>query len=188
VSAERARLFVALDLPEDVRESVAGWQRVALGGIPELRVVPREALHVTLCFMGWRMVEEADPIGAAMTAVAAPVPEVELAGALWLPRRRPRVLALEVSDGEGACARLQSAVSEALVRGAWFEPERRPFFPHVTVARVRGGAARGFGARPVSPEPPAPRFEGAALTLYRSRPTASGATYEPLARAPLAAT
>ena len=183
---ERARLFVALDLPEDVRAHVAEWQREALKRVPELRGVVPEALHVTLCFIGWRELGELDTIGGAVTAAAAAVPGVALDGPVWLPRRRPRVLALGIDDSESACLRLQEAVSAALVRGRWFEPERRPFFPHVTVGRMRAGTGRAPASRPL-PEAPAPlRFAGAALTLYRSRPTAGGATYEPLARAVLA--
>ncbi len=187
MSPERARLFVALDLPEPVRARIAEWQGEAVGGIPELRAVRHDALHITLCFLGWRELREADPIAAAVTAAPAPVPDLRLGPSVWLPRRRPRVLALEVEDVGGACLRLHAAVSEALVRGGWFEPERRPFYPHVTVGRVRADAGRLRASRPLPVPPPSLRFAGGALTLYRSRPTAGGATYEALARARLSA-
>jgi hypothetical protein len=54
----------------------------------------------------------------------------------------------------------------------------------VTVARVRGGTPRGLGREELPAPEPLP-FSGAAVTLYRSRPTSGGATYEPLARVEL---
>lgn len=177
----RARLFVALDPAEDVRDAVADWQARELARMPHLRPVAREALHVTLCFLGSRELGDVQDIAAAATGVAAAVPGLGLGEPVWLPRRRPRLLALSVEDAGEACASLHSAVSDALVAGAFFEPERRPFFPHLTVARVRGAARRDLHRDRPAPPPPL-RFDGAAVTLYRARPTAAGATYEVLAR------
>ena len=56
-----ARLFVALDLPAEVRERFAAL----VPSRPELRPVPVEALHVTLVFIGHRPEEEVDEIAAA---------------------------------------------------------------------------------------------------------------------------
>jgi RNA 2',3'-cyclic 3'-phosphodiesterase len=180
----RARLFVALDLPDDVRSAIVGWQEAQLASFPSLRPVRPEALHVTLCFLGWREMDDIDPIASAATGAAAEASGLSLGAPVWLPRRRPRVLALEVGDPGGACATLQAAVASTLVEGAFFEQEKRPFFPHVTVARVRGGTPRALGREELD-APPALAFAGAAVTLYRSRPTAGGATYEALARAEL---
>ena len=184
MSNGKARLFVALDLSEAARAAIGDWQRDQLAGLGELRPVKADALHVTLCFLGWRGKQEIQAIGTAAGAVAAAAPELGLGAPVWLPRRRPRLLALEIDDAGGACANLQSAVATSLERDGLHERERRAFFPHVTVARVRGALSRGLHRRELSPPPPL-RFSGAALTLYRSRPTAGGATYEPLARVEL---
>lgn len=182
----KARLFVALDLPDDIRAALAAWQQRELSAISELRAVAPEALHVTLCFLGWRELDEVERIGERAVGAAGPVQGIALGEATWLPRRAPRVLAVEIKDADAACAALQCTVADALVAGGFYEREARPFFPHVTVGRVRGGrAARGLGQRMPAPPPPL-RFEGAAVTLYRSRPAARGATYEALARALLA--
>jgi 2'-5' RNA ligase len=140
--------------------------------------VPRESLHVTLAFLG----EQPDPdaIAAAVGAIAPrPVP-LALAAPAWLPPRRPRVLALDLHDPSGACARLQAEVSEAL--RSVYTPEKRAFRPHVTVARVRKGA-RVDTAMPAAPA--RRTFAAAALTLYRSRLSPHGARYEAVARTPL---
>jgi len=187
--AARARLFVALDLPEEAREALAAWGReVAAPDGPErrLRLIPADALHVTLCFLGWRDEGQAEKIAAlalgALGESAAP-PRLALGEAAWLPPRRPRVLAVDLADSDGALARLQARVSDALEVGCAFEPEKRPFRPHVTVARVPRGARAG--SRDELAPPPPLEFPGAAVTLYRSRLSRAGAHYEPLARAEL---
>lgn len=137
---------------------------------------------MTLAFLGHRPEEEADPIAAALRDLAAPVPGLSLGEPAWLPPRRPSVLAVDLADADGACRRLQTAVSEALAALGAYTPERRAFRPHVTVGRVRKGMRvdRRLPARP-----DAGTFAATGLTLYRSRLGAGGARYEPLARLPL---
>ena len=182
----RARLFAAVDLPADVRASLAAWGRSAVGAAGgTLRAVSEANLHLTLAFLGAREEEQAEAIGALVTACAAPAGPLSLGDALWLPPRRPGVLTVAVNEEEGgALGGLQRAVVEALVAGAAFEPETRPFRPHVTVARVR--ARQRLRHREVAlPAPPQVTFRPPSLTLYRSRTGPGGARYEPLARASL---
>jgi 2'-5' RNA ligase len=178
----RLRLFVALELPAVVREALVGWRTEALRGLDGLRPVAPEYLHVTLCFLGWQEGASVDAIGAACAAVVAgseSIAELETAAAAWLPPRRPRVLAVDLTDAGGRGAALQGALSAELERGGWYQPEKRPFRPHVTVARVSRGGRPPHGRLP--PVPPA-RFSTSELTLYRSRLSPAGARYEALAR------
>jgi RNA 2',3'-cyclic 3'-phosphodiesterase len=150
-----------------------------------LRAVPDESLHVTLCFLGWGREDDVEPVAAACGVLAAePAPRLAVADGLWLPRRRPRVVAVRLEDSDQQLEHVQRALSEALAAGGWYEPERRPYLAHVTVARV--GA--GIGPRPPElPEPPRVEFEAPHVVLYRSRLSRSGARYEALARVDLAA-
>jgi RNA 2',3'-cyclic 3'-phosphodiesterase len=172
------RLFVAAELPNHVRAALAAW-RPRDGA---LRAVDQAGLHVTLCFLGWRDEERVGEIGAAATACAKPVGPLTVQAGLWLPPRRPRVLAVSLDDADRRLAALQQRVTDAMVQAAGHEPEARPFRPHVTVARVRRGERAPRGELP---EPPALRFAPTALTLYRSHMGRKGARYEPLASAPL---
>jgi 2'-5' RNA ligase len=180
-----ARLFVALDLPEGVVASLLAWQAPLLREAGDaLRPVAPEALHVTLCFLGWRPESSIEPLAELAEACAGPVAGLALGEPLWLPRRHPRVLAIAIDDRHGELGALQARLVERLVTGGWHEPEARPYLPHVTIARVRGDARPPSGiALPASPEVV---FEGAAVTLYRSRLERAGARYEPLARRTLA--
>ena len=180
-----ARLFVALELPTAAREALVRWRSEVVGEVRGLRLVRPEDLHVTLCFLGSRPEHEIDQITATCGAVAGePVADSAFGEALWLPPRRPRVLAVALSDPEGAIARMQSVLSSALVAGGWYAPESRPFLAHVTVARV-GRDARVRGVDLSAPAGSAVCCSR--VTLYRSRLGPGGARYEPLASVELGA-
>lgn len=178
-NAERIRLFVALDLPPAARAGLERWRSTAVRGMDGLRLLTPEALHATLCFLGWRSSDEIEQIGGACAEAvgerASPV--LAFGEPLWLPRRRPRVLAVGLEDRSRALAEIQAALSAVLSAGGWYEPEARAFLAHVTVARVAGRArVRPIELGPVGAE----RFNGAAVTLYRSQLQRAGARYEAL--------
>jgi 2'-5' RNA ligase len=99
-----------------------------------------------------------------------------------LPRRAPRLFALDLEDQEGRAAAIQAAASEALAAGRFYRPERRPWWPHLTLARVK----RGRRAPPLEAREPAPGpVRAPIVTLYRSTLRPQGALYEPLERVEL---
>ncbi|HET7507666.1 MAG TPA: RNA 2',3'-cyclic phosphodiesterase [Solirubrobacterales bacterium] len=187
--APRARLFVALDLPEATREGLVAWGSEALAD-PALRVVAPESLHITLAFLGSRPEAEIEAIAAAVRESAAPAPWVEVRDPEPRPARgRARLYAVPVvSPGAEA---LQAGLEEKLVEGGFYRPEKRPFWPHVTVARVRP-EARGSRRPAVVSEPPGaipeeleePRL-AVRMALYRSELQPTGARYVPLAQVEL---
>jgi exopolyphosphatase/guanosine-5'-triphosphate,3'-diphosphate pyrophosphatase len=61
LKSPRARLFVALDLPDQAREGIVAWGREALAD-PALRPVAPESLHITLAFLGYRPEKEIEEI------------------------------------------------------------------------------------------------------------------------------
>lgn len=185
----RARLFVALDLPDDLREGVAAWGGEELRD-PALRPVAPESLHITLAFLGHRPVEGIERIAAVLDEKAGPAARVELRDPEQRPPRgRARVYALPaLSPGAEA---LQAGISRGLREAGLYEPEKRPYWPHVTVARVRS-EARGSRRPAVVAEPPGKLPERLSearicrrITLYRSELKPSGAEYVPLAHVEL---
>jgi RNA 2',3'-cyclic 3'-phosphodiesterase len=185
LKSPRARLFVALDLPDEVREGIVAWQRSELGD-PALRPVKPESLHMTLVFLGYHPEKEIDRIAEA-ALVDATAPEIRLEPySVGVPRgKRPRLFALD-APSEGA-VELQSRVERGLVEGRFYEPEKRPFWPHLTVARVkpekRGGRKPALVERAPGPLPEQlfRPFSALRLTLYRSHLRPQGAEYIPLA-------
>ena len=166
--------------------AIAHWRDEAIAGRADLRPVQPEALHLTLCFLGWRAEAEAPRIAElASQACAGLSPPLLSVGAVRpVPPRRPRLFALDLWDDGGRAGAVQAAVSDALAAAGLYEAEARPFWPHVTLARVK----RDTRAEPLE-APPAPTDQFAArdLTLYRSTLRPEGALYKALARTELGA-
>lgn len=182
----RVRLFVALALPNAVRAELSGWAAKLLRGDEALRPVPAEALHVTLAFLGSCDPGDVDAIAAATAAVAGmAAPRLEPGEIAPLPKRRPRVIALDLADLEGRAAALQGTVAEALADAVGYEPESRRFRPHVTLARVRKG---GHPAPRAPVRAPGGPFTAAEVVLYRSELGPGGARYTALSTTALPVT
>lgn len=185
----RARLFVALDLPEELRDGIVAWGREELRD-PALRVVQPQSLHITLAFLGYMPEKEIEALEEVVRGLRSPAATVALADPVAKPSlRRARVFALPASS-PGA-VELQSELEEILVEKRLFKPEKRPFWPHVTVARVKS-AGKGKG-RPAEVETapgglPKRLLEPALcvrVTLYRSVFQPQGSRYAPLAQVEL---
>jgi RNA 2',3'-cyclic 3'-phosphodiesterase len=175
----KQRLFVALELPELARAHIVAWQSEILGHHGrELRLVKPEALHVTIAFLGW---VAADPIGlireAAFNGAGHDAPLLEAIGVNAVPPRRPRLWALSLADHGGRAAQIYEGVADKLEAGGFYKREKRPFWPHITVARLRAGTR----SRQVHVPPPPIRFAPEEIVLYRSHLTRAGAEYERIA-------
>jgi RNA 2',3'-cyclic 3'-phosphodiesterase len=189
-----ARLFVAVDPPQSVREQLLAWARAAMREASHrsadgpLRILDAELLHVTLCFLGDRPADEIETIAEMLAACSGPTGELSVGAPLWLPQRRPRTLAVELHDDQGRLASLQKAVAVAMEgigdlqlvgKERTSAPTRyRRFRPHITVARMRSGSAPR--ERVLSPTPVL-SFVPGELVLYRSWLSPEGASYEALA-------
>jgi 2'-5' RNA ligase len=177
-----ARLFVALELPARARERIVAWQGRAFGGHGRaVRLVAPPSLHVTLVFLGHHPEGSVDAIreaalSDALAGLRAPV--LAPVGVVGVPPRRPRLWAIDLDDADGRAAEVQAAVADPLASGGWYRPEKRPFWPHVTVARLR---ARERAPR-VAADPPPGSFAAPEVVLYRSRLSRARADYEALAR------
>ena len=187
LKSPRARLFVALDLPEAIREGLAAWQRDQISEQRELRPSRPETLHMTLAFLGYHPERAMDRIAEVATGFQGTAPLVRLLpDPVAVPRNRPRLYAVDSESDETIA--LQAEVERRLVKARFYTPEKRAFWPHLTVARVRPekrGSKRP--ARVESPPGPLPEallepFRGVRITLYRSHLRPTGAEYESVAR------
>jgi 2'-5' RNA ligase len=132
-ASERLRLFLALRLPEDVLDELESWQAAHLEG--ELRVVPRDHLHITLAFLGHRPADELPAIADALRAAAGLDGDYRLRPARY---RETRSVAMLVLDDVGGAATALAADLQARLEGLGvYRRESRPWLPHMTVARFR---------------------------------------------------
>jgi 2'-5' RNA ligase len=191
LKSPRARLFVALDLPDEVRDGLAAWGRRELAD-PALRRVAPESLHVTLAFIGYLSEKEIPRLAEIVEASAGPAPAIQLGGPVQRPEwGRARLFALPAESP--ATVELQVGLQERLVEARLYEPEKRPFWPHVTVARVRREERGSKRPAPVQKPPgalPQALLQLAIcrrLTLYRSELQPRGAQYTSLAQVELPA-
>ncbi len=189
LKSPRLRLFVALELPEAMREGIVEWGRQELAD-PALRPVRRESLHITLAFLGWRPERDVERLGEIVAGLESPAPTIELGNPAAKPSlRQARLFALPAKS-DGAVA-LQAELEQKLVSARLYKPEKRPFWPHVTVARVKSEGKGSKRPRRVARPPgglPKDLLQPRRLVrvrLYRSELKPSGAEYVPLAQTEL---
>jgi 2'-5' RNA ligase len=158
------------------------WRESALSARRDLRPVAVEALHVTLVFLGYLPEKEIERAAATafqpLTGLRAPRLSVREVRAV--PPRNARLFALDLDDEDGRASAVQAAMSGALAGARLYKPEKRPFWPHITLARVKRGEHRPPPLE--APPPPAAPFDVTEMTLYRSHLSPRGARYEALER------
>lgn len=132
------RSFVAISIPDPILEAIEQTvSRIRALGL-NARFPKIRSIHLTLKFLG-----DLDPsmVGDVSRALDAVVQshetfELTIQGTGVFPNiRRPRIVWVGV-DVTPALLRLQSSVEESMVR-LGFESDRRPYRPHLTVARLK---------------------------------------------------
>lgn len=178
------RLFVAFELPEDVRYELDRRCRAARSRLPSARWVRPEALHLTLVFLGDTDESLLPRLATELERAFAATPPLELTVAepgSFPPRGRKRVVWVGV-EADGDLGGLQGRVAEAVEEAVGLEPDRRPFHPHVTLARCKppwpkasaDALAEAFGPQPAGV------FTARRGSLVASRLGPSGARYRTL--------
>jgi RNA 2',3'-cyclic 3'-phosphodiesterase len=187
------RLFIGIELDEAVRDSaaaIANSLRRHLGRRVDARWVPASNLHITLWFIGNVADDRTDEILRGLDRpFTIPVFDTHIAGlGAFPPSGAPRVFWLGVQSGAEQLAGLHSGLSERLLP-LGFEPERRAYSAHLTIARVkevrRGKPDADLRASLRAVAADAGTCRIAAVTVFRSHLSPKGATYEALLRVPL---
>jgi 2'-5' RNA ligase len=125
------RLFVALDLPWEIKEELSDMSC----NIPGARWVPTDNFHLTLRFIGQCSRLQAEEIDLALATLRGRSFAFSLSGLGWF-EKAGRVSCLWAGVERNAdLARLQAKVETALHR-VGLPPDRRRFTPHVALARM----------------------------------------------------
>jgi 2'-5' RNA ligase len=188
---DNPRLFVAVELPGQLRRVLDDLQHELQRHIQGLRWVRPEGIHLTLKFLGEMPEARVDDIKAAVANAAAGVPRHELSlGQLGTfgNRGAPRVLWLDLRGDLDTLNLLQSRVDASLA-SAGFPRESRPFAAHLTLARVRPETARDVAGALADAmrtvEPPSGSLPVRQISLMLSRLGPGGAVYKRLGAWPL---
>lgn len=176
----KIRLFVAIDIPDDARTALTEVEEELRRVSPPAKWVRPEGLHLTLKFLGYVDPERLPDLTAALTGAVSDFGRfayrLESVGA-FPSVRRGRVVWAGVGEGAADCVRLAELVDEAF-KPLGFEPEKRAFTPHITLARYKvparlDDAALTAAARLL----PDKTLAADRVTLFESRLKPSGATY-----------
>ncbi len=169
------RLFVAIDLPEDTKDAIL---RLRQDDLPPGRWPRRDALHLTLHFIGNVPEAVARAYGRILREVDAPAFDLRITGVGQFPiEARPRVIWTGV-ENTPPLREVYEAVGRALEREG-FQRERRRFHPHITLMRFKKPLRRGLASTWIREhmdffcEP----FPVTQFALYESDLQPSGAVY-----------
>ena len=190
------RLFIGIELPDVLRNNVAAiasrvredFARAAPDA--QVRWVPPANLHITVWFLGEVREPRVEPLVAALT------PPLDArsftlrigGGGAFPPTGAPRAIWLGIAAGSKELVSVHEQLRGRLAP-LGFAPEARPYSPHLTIARVKEARPRDARAmRDLLREVVADlgECEVRCATLFVSRPTRTGAEYEPLCRVQLA--
>jgi len=186
------RVFIALAVPEDVREVVRQAQRQLSDAVPgaSIRWQTPENTHLTLCFLGAVDEDELRLCRRVLGTCSARATTIGLVttkmGAFPSPRR-PSVLWLGVAGDLAKLQELHGQLAQGLAAIGKKQDDSR-FVPHLTLGRVKRLASRDREAlRNALQDKQLPAVEWTAdhLELVESRLTPQGARYRTLARFPL---
>lgn len=193
------RLFIAVELPADVRAALADVQNHlrALDRERAIRWTRIDGVHLTLKFLGDTPVAQRDAIEAGLLEAAERCAgfSLRVEGVGCFPNtRRPRIVWSGVGGDLASLRNLQEGVERAITP-LGFPREKRAFSPHLTLGRARKDASSaGLAALGAQVERLAetrahgPQWLVTAVRLMRSELKPSGAVYTQLAAAELART
>lgn len=190
------RLFVAIDIADEVRERIVRFMEGVEPFAPDARWVKPESLHVTLKFIGEQPEPAVDRIRQTLAGVPGHALEIHFSGYGFFPTAKSaRVFWLGMEAGPQLAA-LASAVDDATA-SMGIPKEERAFSPHLTLARASGGSGsprwrKGDGANRVFQwlqeklgGLPAPEFgtmTAREFFLYQSQLSPKGSKYTKLAQ------
>jgi len=177
------RTFVAIDLPEDIRERARESQEILRRSSGRLAIVDPANLHLTVKFLGEIDPARVGPVAEALRAVRADPFSLTVGHAVCNPPRRPRVIWCDVTDG-GESAALARQVDD-LVAPLGFPRETRLFRPHVTLARVKEFHPSQCWEVERMPREPLGTCRVESIKLKKSTLTPRGPIYDDLAEVAL---
>lgn len=192
------RLFVALDINDDIRDRITRALDGLSGFAPEARWARPESLHVTLKFIGEQSGARVDEIKGSLATMESEQFQMNFRGYGFFPSARaPRVFWIGIESGP-ELASLASSVDSKLASLS-IQKEKHSYNPHLTLARSSGRSASQHKEKDKGDGPnrsfwplqeklealPVPEFgtmTAREFFLYQSKPSPGGSEYTKLAR------
>ncbi len=180
------RLFIAIEIPDDVKKLMAEAQAKLKGPAVDAGWTRPEGIHLTLKFLGevpeLRAPEIVTALSGAIKGTAGF--RIDIAGAGAFPNpKNARVVWVGVSGETDKLAKLQVVVEDAMI-GLGFPREDRAFTPHLTLGRIKYIRSRNAWLKALEEikDIKLPSFDVHAVSLMKSELKRSGAVYAELGR------
>jgi RNA 2',3'-cyclic 3'-phosphodiesterase len=173
------RAFIALEIPDAVKDSVEAVKGSL--GFPGVVFVKRDAMHITLQFLGEIGESDAGMVADAMRGISFSPFSVRLHGVSYFSRGFPKVIFAKVEEGADGLSDLYLRLGDA-ISGTDLDLGREEYVPHLTIARVKGAADRNglIGAIGRLADTDFGSFEAGSVVLKKSVLTAEGPAYSDL--------
>ena len=182
------RLFLAIELPDEVRGHLMVARQRLEAGLPKIAYTRAENLHLTLKFLGEVEQKKLEAITTSLAMIRASAIELRAGGIDCFPGRGP--IRIVTAGLEGTVRPLRALV-EAIEQGCrflGFEKEQRAYRPHVTLGRARPVLSAKF--RQLADDAtvdlwPGPGFAPREFVLMNSQLSNAGSIYSVVARFPI---
>jgi len=181
LTRQTIRAFLGVSLPSPITQALEDIQR-------RLKVLKLHAswvrpgnIHLTLKFLGDISPQQISPIKTELSRFLTPVSPFQVTlgpPGVFPDFNRPRTLWVGLEDPEGHLLNLHQQVEEAL-QNQGFPGEKRPFSPHLTLARIKSPKNKGLSQDSLEslPRPPLLKFDISSVKLYKSELTPKGSIY-----------
>jgi 2'-5' RNA ligase len=188
------RSFIAIELSDEVRTVLTDLQSRLKAIVPPntVRWTAPQNVHLTLHFLGHMAADDVSKVTNVLPVVTSSVSpfSLTLQGLGCFPNpRRPSIVWVGISGEIETLVKLYHELGEMLKQSIGFEPEKRPYSPHLTIGRVK----KGIPPRRLNQLRQALEQEQAnvgqltalkvtEISLIKSELTPTGPIYTPLAR------
>ena len=188
------RIFVALDIKEEIRKRLRHFVEEMHGFAPDARWVSPESLHVTLKFIGEKTDVIVKQIEEVLGSIEAEPFQVRFYGVGFFPTVKAARVFWAGIKAEPSLEQLAKSI-ESKLAGVGIAKEERAFSPHLTLARSGSGAPNWGKGDQVNrrfsrlqeklneqPEPDFGTMTARDFFLYRSQLSPKGSQYTKIAR------
>ena len=128
------RTFIGVDLPETLKEVIAGLVREL--NVKQLKLVEKENLHVTMLFLGSINIDKVDYVKGLLSRINYKRFKIAVEGLGVFSPKRPRVLFADITEGSDELRSIYNELYNDL-KANGFVLEDRPYTPHITLARIK---------------------------------------------------
>ena len=176
---EIIRTFIAIPISADICKPLLNTAHQLVNNLHDvkLRWVSADNIHLTLFFLGHQHEKDIRALigGLNEQLQGSPSFQLNIESVSPFPNKRPHVIAANLSASE-KLGRLHSSIVDVLARQG-FEPERRPFSPHITLARSKNPPKARSALKQLEPMDIDQNMPVDKIIVYKSLLESSGAQH-----------